>query len=137
MKNLSIAKEEKDEKKAAVATQMIEVFTTQLNESNPILTEISDAMTEESDILDELKDCQGLFSFFFFFLLFSSFFFFFFLFLNSLFFLILFFSDQEKRVKLETDLAAQVAIKEKGQEKLKETSSRYKAIMKEIREKSA
>mmetsp|Transcript_6671 Transcript_6671/g.8906 ORF Transcript_6671/g.8906 Transcript_6671/m.8906 type:complete len:655 (-) Transcript_6671:258-2222(-) len=103
MKNLSIAKEEKDEKKAAVATQMIEVFTTQLNESNPILTEISDAMTEESDILDELKDCQ----------------------------------DQEKRVKLETDLAAQVAIKEKGQEKLKETSSRYKAIMKEIREKSA
>uniref|UniRef100_A0A7S4L101 4-hydroxyphenylpyruvate dioxygenase n=1 Tax=Paramoeba aestuarina TaxID=180227 RepID=A0A7S4L101_9EUKA len=58
MNDLEAAREEGDQKKERVAAKMIEEFTNQLNASNPILTMISDAMTEESDILDELSTCQ-------------------------------------------------------------------------------
>lgn len=39
--------------KIAIATEKIMLFTTQLEESNPVLTEISDAMTAEGTALDK------------------------------------------------------------------------------------
>jgi hypothetical protein len=38
------------------AQQMVDYFTDQMNESNPILTEISDAMTEEGECRDKISD---------------------------------------------------------------------------------
>jgi len=34
---------------------MIDIFTNQLNDSNPVLTSISDAMTEEARCLEQLE----------------------------------------------------------------------------------
>jgi hypothetical protein len=51
-----------DEKRRAAAQAMVDCFTDQLNESNPILTEISDAMTRERhchDMLLETKDAAS------------------------------------------------------------------------------
>jgi len=47
MREASDAEEAGDEDRAMYAQSMVDYFTEQLNESNPILTEISDAMTEE------------------------------------------------------------------------------------------
>ena len=41
------------EAKVGIATEKILLFTTQLEESNPVLTEISDAMTAEGNALDK------------------------------------------------------------------------------------
>ena len=47
MLEASDAKRCGDEKRRSRAQERVECFTSQLNESNPILTEISNAMTEE------------------------------------------------------------------------------------------
>lgn len=49
MTEVSEAKLNGDEKRKAFAQQKVDFFTNQLNESNPILTDISNAMTEEGD----------------------------------------------------------------------------------------
>lgn len=49
------AKSDKDEAKQTYAQQMVDCFMNQLNESNPILTEISDAMTAEGNCLDYMQ----------------------------------------------------------------------------------
>ena len=48
-----------DDKKAGVSRQIVELLTEQLDLSNPILTRISDAMTEEHDLGEELKANPG------------------------------------------------------------------------------
>ncbi|KAI2500869.1 hypothetical protein MHU86_13589 [Fragilaria crotonensis] len=47
-----------DEKRRAFAQAMVDCFTDQLNESNPILTEISDAMTRERHCHDMLLETE-------------------------------------------------------------------------------
>jgi hypothetical protein len=48
------AKTAEDEGRRVYAQEMVDCFTNQLNESNPILTEISDAMTEEGHYKEQL-----------------------------------------------------------------------------------
>lgn len=50
----SNAKENDDEAAYAFAQRKVELFTEQLNESNPLLTEISDAMTREGVARDKI-----------------------------------------------------------------------------------
>jgi hypothetical protein len=57
MRDISDAKAEGDDKRHMYAMKMVEYFTEQLNESNPILTEISNAMTEEGNCKDEMAAC--------------------------------------------------------------------------------
>jgi len=54
MQEVSDAEEAGDEDRARYAQAMVDSFTEQLNESNPILTEISDAMTEEGHCKEQL-----------------------------------------------------------------------------------
>lgn len=48
-----------DEKTAALASKQIEAFTNQLDESNPVLTAISDAMTAEGAALDRGDEAEA------------------------------------------------------------------------------
>ena len=54
MVEVSQAKASGDDERQAFAQTMVDVFTAQLNESNPILTEISDAMTLEGNLKAQL-----------------------------------------------------------------------------------
>ena len=54
MVEVSQAKASGDDERQAFAQTMVDVFTAQLNESNPILTEISDAMTLEGNLKTQL-----------------------------------------------------------------------------------
>eukprot|EP00657_Telonema_sp_P-1_P000571 TRINITY_DN1108_c0_g1_i1.p1 TRINITY_DN1108_c0_g1~~TRINITY_DN1108_c0_g1_i1.p1 ORF type:complete len:667 (+),score=243.27 TRINITY_DN1108_c0_g1_i1:142-2142(+) len=47
----------KDDKAASLAQRKIDLFTGQLDQANPILTDISDAMTAEGDALTALLTC--------------------------------------------------------------------------------
>jgi hypothetical protein len=51
MKDVDSAKESGDAKALAKGQKMVRTFTDQLDESNPILTRISDGMTAEADAL--------------------------------------------------------------------------------------
>lgn len=55
MLHVSKAKALGDAENERYYQQMVDIFTDQLNESNPILTEISDAMTEEGNAIDQWK----------------------------------------------------------------------------------
>jgi hypothetical protein len=57
MQEAADAKASGDVKREKYAQQMVEYFTEQLNESNPILTEISDAMTEEGRCQEKMRVC--------------------------------------------------------------------------------
>jgi hypothetical protein len=57
MQEVSDAKAEGDEERQMYATKMVDYFTDQLNESNPILTAISEAMTEEGNCKEEMVSC--------------------------------------------------------------------------------
>lgn len=57
MQEVSDAKAEGDNERHMYAMKMVSYFTEQLNESNPILTEISNAMTEEGNCKDEMAAC--------------------------------------------------------------------------------
>lgn len=61
MLEASEAKCRGDEKRYTYAQKRIDCFTRQLNDSNPILTEISDAMTKEGVCKEqmELSECHG------------------------------------------------------------------------------
>ena len=54
MVEVSQAKASGDDERQIFAQTMVDVFTAQLNESNPILTEISDAMTLEGNLKTQL-----------------------------------------------------------------------------------
>lgn len=56
MADVAQAKAEGNERKRVYAQQMVECFTAQLNEANPILTEISDAMTKEGNYRQQLLE---------------------------------------------------------------------------------
>lgn len=56
MLDLSQARTANDADAAALAQRKVDIFTDQLNEANPILTEISDAMTEEGLALIALQE---------------------------------------------------------------------------------
>jgi hypothetical protein len=56
MQALSEAEEKGDVDAVSRAQRMIEAFTDQLDESNPVLTAISDAMTAEADAIDALAE---------------------------------------------------------------------------------
>ena len=60
MVQASQAKADGDEARSECAQHMVDLFTAQLNESNPILTEISDAMTLEGDIKMGLERAEKL-----------------------------------------------------------------------------
>lgn len=51
----SNAKDNGDNAKYAFAQRKVDLFTQQLNESNPLLTEISDAMTREGIARDKIS----------------------------------------------------------------------------------
>jgi hypothetical protein len=55
MREATDAKREGDETRSTLAQKRVDCFTSQLNDSNPILTKISDAMTEEGRCLQEME----------------------------------------------------------------------------------
>ena len=57
MQEVADAKEACDLERQAYAQQMVDYFTEQLTESNPILTEISEAMTEEGRCQEKMSAC--------------------------------------------------------------------------------
>jgi hypothetical protein len=59
MLEVSNAKAVGDEERRLQAQKRVDCFTNQLNESNPILTRISDAMTEEGNCLIHMKAAQA------------------------------------------------------------------------------
>ena len=60
MLEASLAKAEGDEERCAYAQSMVDVFRAQLDESNPILTEISNAMTQEGNIKAQIERAVAL-----------------------------------------------------------------------------
>ena len=56
MQEVSNAKEKGDLQALNLAKRKVEAFTDQLSESNPILTEIADAMTEEGEAQKSMQD---------------------------------------------------------------------------------
>jgi hypothetical protein len=56
MLDVSHAKEKGDVDALTLAEKKVSIFTEQLNEANPILTAISDAMTEEGNALNNMED---------------------------------------------------------------------------------
>jgi hypothetical protein len=55
MREAADAKRVGDETKNTLAQKRVDCFTSQLNDSNPILTQISDAMTEEGRFLQNME----------------------------------------------------------------------------------
>lgn len=55
MREVSRAKKDGDTATQEMAEKMVHIFTDQLNEANPILTDISDAMTAEGNARDRLE----------------------------------------------------------------------------------
>lgn len=60
MREVSDAAAVGDYDRRNLAQKKVDCFTDQLNESNPILTQISDAMTKEGIYLDKLKAAEAL-----------------------------------------------------------------------------
>jgi len=57
MQEVSDAQQAGDSARQVYAQTMVDYFTQQLSESNPILTEISDAMTDEGHYLEKMASC--------------------------------------------------------------------------------
>ena len=58
MRELTVARSQGNEAKYKAAERRIDAFTSQLDESNPILTEISDAMTEEGHCFTQMESAK-------------------------------------------------------------------------------
>jgi len=93
------AKTAGDDDRCAYAQAMVDCFTDQLNESNPILTEISDAMTEEGHCRDRMES-----------------------------------ATTEDEVLWRAKMEEAAVAKQSGNDKLMACSSKYKDLMKAIRE---
>ena len=100
MMEVAEAKAAGDNDRCAYAQAMVDCFTDQLNESNPILTAISDAMTEEGHCRDKMESA----------------------------------STEEDAQLWRERMEEAAAAKQAGNEKLMECSSKYKNLMKAIRE---
>lgn len=100
MLEVAEAKQAGDVARCEYAQSMVDCFTNQLNESNPVLTEISDAMTEEGHCRDKMEGAVT--------------------------------EEDVEFWKMKMELAA--LAKQAGNEKLMECSSKYKDLMKAIRE---
>lgn len=100
MLEVAEAKVAGDEGRRAYAQAMVDCFTDQLNESNPILTEISDAMTEEGHCRDKLESA----------------------------------TTKEDAMVWKAKMDDAATAKQVGNEKLMECSTKYKNLMKAIRE---
>lgn len=107
MQDVTEAMEAGDTDRQQYAEQMVECFTRQLNEANPILTAISDAMTDEGRILESIEKAVAMES-----------------------------SDNEvMALKAKLDEASQR--KQAGNDALMECSARYNTFMKSLREERA
>ena len=58
MQEVAEAREVGDSTRQKYAQTMVDYFTDQMNESNPILTQISEAMTEEGKCVDKLAEVE-------------------------------------------------------------------------------
>lgn len=105
MREVSDAKEVGDFPRQEYARQMVDAFTRQMNEANPILTAISDAMTDEGRYLESIERAVALGT------------------------------SQEDIALLKAQLDEASARKQKGNADLMECSARYNAFMKDLREK--
>lgn len=107
MQEVSEAMEAGDDERQQYAEQMVEAFTRQLNEANPILTAISDAMTDEGRILESIEQAVGM---------------------NS---------SEDAIEALKAKLVEASKRKQAGNEALMECSARYNELMKSLREERA
>jgi hypothetical protein len=103
MVQASQAKADGDEEKSEYAQRMVDLFTAQLDASNPILTEISDAMTLEGDIKMRLEHAEKL-------------------------------GDEEAVKTMHVQLSMASKAKADGNAKLMRCSSKYKEMMRQLRE---
>lgn len=105
MQEVSEAMEAGDAERQAYAEQMVDSFTRQLNEANPILTTISDAMTDEGRYLEAIEKAVAMQA-----------------------------SDDEiSALQAKFDEASKK--KQAGNQALMECSARYNALMKSLRER--
>lgn len=105
MRDLAEAKAVGDDARQEYAQQMVDAFTRQLNESNPILTAISDAMTDEGRYLEAIEKAVALGT------------------------------AEEDIAILRAKMDEASARKQKGNDDLMECSARYNSFMKDLREK--
>ena len=107
MQEVSEAMVAGDEERQTYAEKMVESFTCQLNEANPILTAISDAMTDEGRYLEAIENAVA-----------SK-------------------ASAESIAELQSKLEQASKKKQAGNEALMECSARYNALMKSLREERA
>jgi len=103
MQDLENATAAGDKEKEKNAFKRVELFTKQMDESNPILTEISDAMTAEGNALEELEALKESEA-----------------------------KDDGRKKKLEAIAKEQCALKMKGQTDLQALSDRYAKQMQDL-----
>jgi hypothetical protein len=107
MQEVSESMEMGDIARQRYAEQMVEAFTRQLNEANPILTAISDAMTDEGRILEAFEKAVSSHC------------------------------PDDEIAALQAKMTEASKRKQAGNEALMECSARYNAIMKSLREARA
>ena len=103
MVQASQGKADGDEARSGYAQRLVDLFTAQLDESNPILTEISDAMTMEGELKMKLERAEKL-------------------------------GDEEAVETMKAQLAEASKRKADGNVKLMRCSSKYKEMMRTLRE---
>lgn len=104
MREVADARENGDTARQEYAKKMVDAFTRQLNESNPILTAISDAMTAEGRYLEAIERAVALGT------------------------------SKEDMAILQAKLDEASKLKAKGNADLMECSAKYNSFMKELRE---
>ena len=108
MADASRAKANNDHTGHALAQKAVEIFTDQLNESNPILTDIANAMYAEGLAQKELDD---------------------------------YYKEDERHETILMQLGNAVSdaakAKQGGNERLMECSTKYKILMRELRQQNA
>ena len=104
MQDVTEAMEAGDADRQKYAEQMVESFTLQLNEGNPILTAISDAMTDEGRFLEAIENAMA----------------------NG--------AADNEIAALQAKFDEASKRKQAGNEALMECSARYNAMMKSLRE---
>ena len=107
MQEVTEAMEEGDTGRQLYAEEMVQCFTRQLNEANPILNDISDAMTDEGRILEAIEKAVA-----------SQ-------------------SPEEDLASLQAQFNDASRRKQAGNDALMECSARYNSFMKSLREERA
>lgn len=107
MQEVAEAMEDGDVGRQQYAEEMVACFTRQLNEANPILNDISEAMTDEGRILEAIEKAVA-----------SQ-------------------SSEDEIASLQAQFNEASKRKQAGNDALMECSARYNAFMKSLREKRA